>query len=391
MTMSTIIEVFQRYLPEYLKASRQRKQAILDTVCETADYHRKAAIRKFGCLQMKSSLDSDGRGRPVTYTPDVIVALKAVWTAASEICGELLYPITAEYVAILKRDGLWNHRPETTEKLLQMSEGTMKAKVGSFMKARHTHHGVSATSPSLLKNIIPIFTGPWKDKPPGYGQTDTVVHCGNTLLGDMVFSLNYTDVATMWIGLSGQWNKGQRATQESLQKIRSRLPFPLFGLHPDSGSEFINRFVKEWCDREQIELTRSRPNKKNDNAYVEERNGHVIRKWLGYNRLDVPEIVPLVNEMYELLETYLNHFVPSRKCLDKVRVGAKYRRTYGQATTPYARVLAHPAIAGDVKERLRKQHTELNPLKLKQQIDTLRSQIFTLQRTNGNPLTDRTE
>lgn len=389
MTMATISEVFERYLPEYLKASKERKQAILNTVCELTRFHRKAAIRKFGRLQMKSSRDSDGRGRPTIYTPDVIVALKDVWSAASEICGELLHPVTSEYVAILKRDGQWNHRPETTEKLLAMSEGTMKAKVGSFMKARHTHHGVSTTSPSALKNIIPIFTGPWKDKPPGYGQTDTVVHCGNTLLGDMVFSLNYTDVATLWVGLGAQWNKGQRATQESLQKIRSRLPFPLLGLHPDSGSEFINRFVKEWCDQKQIELTRSRPNKKNDNAYVEERNGHVIRKWLGYNRLDVLEIVPLINEMYELLEMYLNHFVPSRKCLDKVRTGAKYRRTYGRATTPYARVLAHPTMENDVKERLRKLHDELNPLKLKQHIDTLRSRIFTLQRQNGTPLSDR--
>ena len=389
MTMATIIEVFQRYLPEYLKASRQRKQAILDTVCELTDFHRKAAIRKFRVLQMKSSCDTDGRGRPVIYTPDVTSALKDVWTAGSEICGELLHPVTAEYVAIFKRDGKWNHRPETTEKLLRMSEGTMKTKVGSFMKARHTHHGTSSTSPSALKNIIPVFNGPWKGKPPGFGQTDTVVHCGNTLLGDMLFSLNYTDVATLWIGLAGQWNKGQRATQESLQKIRSRLPFPLLGLHPDSGSEFINRFLKEWCDREQIELTRSRPNKKNDNAYVEERNGHVIRKWLGYNRLDVLETVPLVNEMYELLETYLNHFVPSRKCLDKVRVGAKYKRTYDHAATPYARVLAHPAIEQNVKERLRLQHETLSPLQLKKQIDTLMTQIFKLQRQNGNPLSDR--
>src|SRR3990167_8704843 len=115
MTMATIIEVFQRYLPEYLKASKQRKQAILDTVCELTSFHRKAAVRKFGRLQTKSSRENDGRGRPVIYTLDVIAALKNVWTAGSEICGELLHSVTAEYVAILKRDGQWNHRSETTE------------------------------------------------------------------------------------------------------------------------------------------------------------------------------------------------------------------------------------------------------------------------------------
>lgn len=390
MTMATIYEVFQRYLPEYLKASKQRKQAILDTVCELTHYHRKVATRKFKVLQFRPSHASDGRGRPVTYTPDVIVALKEVWTAASEICGELLHPVTAEYVFVLKRDGLWNHRPETTKKLLAMSEGTMKARVGAFMKAMHSHHGVSTTSPSLLKNIVPIFTGPWKDKPPGYGQTDTVVHCGNTLSGDMVFSVNYTDIATLWIGLSAQWNKGQMATQTSLKSIRERLPFPMKGLHPDTGSEFLNWHLKGWCDSEGIELTRSRPNHKNDNAYVEERNGHVIRKYLGYNRLDVPAVVPLVNQLYHLLEIYLNHFVPSRKCLSKERIGSRYKRNYDKATTPFARVLAHPAIEQNVKERLQQKHQALNPLKLKQQIDTLQSRIFTLQRHNGNPLSDQT-
>jgi len=389
--MATIIEVFQRYLPEYLKASKQRKQAILDTVCELTGFHRKAAIRKFRRLQMRSSGNSDGRGRPVTYTPDVIAALKDIWTAGSEICGELLRPVTAEYVAILKRDGQWNHRSEATEKLLKMSEGTMKVKVGSFMKARHSHRGISTTSPSLLKNVVPIFIGPWKDKLPGYGQTDTVVHCGNTLSGDMVFSVNYTDIAVLWIGLAAQWNKGQLATQASLQGIRKRLPFPMKGLHPDTGSEFLNWHLKGWCDSQGIELTRSRPNHKNDNAYVEERNGHVIRKYLGYNRLDVPAVVPLVNQLYLLLETYLNHFVPSRKCLDKVREGSKYKRRYDQAMAPYARVLAHPAIEQNIKEQLKQKHEQLNPLKLKQQIDTLRLRIFTLQRQNGNPLADRTE
>ena len=138
-------------------------------------------------------------------------------------------------------------------------------------------------------------------------------------------------------------------------------------------------------------MTRSRPNHKNDNAYVEERNGHVIRKYLGYNRLDVPSLVPLVNQLYQVLEIYLNHFVPSRKCLSKERIGSRYRRRYDRAMAPYARVLAHPAIEQNVKEQLKTKHEQLNPLKLKIQIDTLRSQIFTLQRQYGNPLTDRTE
>jgi len=382
--MNTILELFKEYLPEYLKASRGRKQAILNTVCEVVKFNRKSAIRKFHCLQMKSSRKSDGRGRPVTYTPDVISALKDVWETSNEICGELLHPVVVEYVNILRRDGEWNHRSDTTEKLLLMSEGTVKTKVGQFLKARSSHRGMGSTSPSLLKNIIPIFTGQWKDKPPGFGQTDTVVHCGSSLTGDMVFSVNYTDICTMWIGLFVQWNKGQIATQISLENIRNRLPFTLKGLHPDTGSEFVNWHLKGWCDQQNIELTRSRPSHKNDNAYVEERNGHVIRKWLGYNRLDTVSLVPMINELYIILEVYLNHFIPSRKCLEKIRIGSRYKRTYGKATTPYLRVLAHPQIDENIKEQLRLKHSQLNPLYLKKQIDNLTVKIFTLQRQSGN-------
>lgn len=384
MTMATNYEVFQRYLPVYLKASKQNKQAILDTVCAVTAFHRKAAIRKFHRLQLGQVGGNRRRGRPTVYGPDVMAALKEVWEVSSEICGELLQPVIGDYVAIMQRDGQWHHQSDTTDKLLRMSEGTVKAKVGEFMKARHRRRGLSSTSPSLLKNIIPIVIGEWADKPPGYGQTDTVVHCGDSLLGDLVFSVNYTDLATLWHGLAAQWNKGQKATGDSLQRIRSRLPFPLKGLHPDTGSEFINWHLKGWCDQNNIELTRSRPNHKNDNAYVEQKNGHVIRRFMGYTRLDTPEVVPLINEMYVILETFLNHFVPSRKCLNKSRIGARYKRTYDRAQTPYQRVLAHPAVTNEIKGKLKLRHEELNPLLLKRQVDKLITRIFKIQRQNGN-------
>jgi len=120
-----------------------------------------------------------------------------------------------------KRDEMWQHGNEATEKLLEMSIATVKRKTGSFVKARKPR-GISTTKPSHLKEIIPIFTGPWKSKPPGYGQIDTVVHCGNSLRGDMVYSVNYTDVATLWVSFSAQWNKGQEATQRSLSRIKQK-------------------------------------------------------------------------------------------------------------------------------------------------------------------------
>ena len=199
----------------------------------------------------------------------------------------------------------------------------------------------------------------------------------------MIFTVQYTDVATLWVVPRAQWNKGQRATRDTLETIVDLLPFPCKGFHPDSGSEFINWHLKAWCDERGIQLTRSRPNHKNDNAYVEQKNGHVVRRFLGYTRLDCPDVLPVMNDYYAVLTTYVNHFLPSRKCIEKVRVGARYHRTYDAAQTPYARVLAHASVADDVKDRLRALHDTLNPLILKNEMEQLRKQLFQTQRDAG--------
>lgn len=380
MTMATKNEIFQSKVATYLKADRTGKREILDAVCDITGLHRKAAIRKFKALQRRSLARSPRRGRPVIYTSDVTYALRDIWVAASELCGELIHPIIAEYVVILQRDKQWHHGEEATAKLLGMSEITCKRRVAAFMTGKNPSRGISATRPGLLKEIIPIFTGPWQNKPPGYGQLDTVVHCGSSLVGNMVFTVNWTDVATLWGGRRAQWNKGQQATKRSLDTIRDKLPFAMLGAHPDTGSEFINWNLKTWCDAEGIELTRSRPYHKNDNAYVEQKNGHVVRRFLGYTRLDTKSVVPLVNELYDVLDLYLNHFVPSRKCVEKVRIGSKYKKRYDKGQAPYWRVMEHPNVADDIKAALRAEHEQLNPLILKQEIDTLIIKIFKKQK-----------
>ena len=385
MTMTTKNEVFSRYLSEYIKANRKRKGEILKNVCDVTKMHQKAAIRKFRRLQLKGKYQTEKRGRKAVYTPDSTAALKTVWEAASEICGELLHPVISEYAAVLKRDKLWEHNADATEKLLSMSEATVKRRVGKFIKARGKKKGISTTKPSNLKEIIPIFTGPWEDKSPGYGQIDTVVHCGHTLLGDMAYTVNYTDVSVLWISLAAQFNKGQRATRDSLKTIKSKVPFPITGMHPDTGSEFINWFLKDWCDEEKIDLTRSRPNRKNDNAYVEQKNGHVVRRFLGYSRIDCQEAIGAMNKLYGKLELYLNHFVPSRKCLEKIRAGSKYKRKYDKAKSAYRRVLEREDIDREIKDKLGKEHETLNPLLLKREIDKMISGIFKLQKNCGNP------
>lgn len=384
--MATKQEVLREHLPRYLKASRKEKGHILDHLVAILGLHRKAAIRSLAREQMRDRLKPKKKPGPkITYTPDVIAALKDVWEAGNEVCGELLHPVVGEYVNILIRDGMWSHSEIATKKLLRMSERTMKRRVGHFFKIRRGRKGISATSPSALKRIIPVFMGPWEDKSPGYGQIDTVVHCGSSLLGDMAYTLNYTDAATYLVIPRAQWNKGMEATRESMKQIKERMPFAWLGAHPDTGSEFINRFVMEWCRGEKIDLSRSRPGKKNDNMYVEERNGHVIRKHVGYMRLDCREAVDALNLLYDVLTPYLMHFVTVRRTVEKEKIQSRYRRTYEKIPqTPYQRILEHPAVAQAVKERLRNEHLTLNPLILKHEVEKRLHTIYAIQKRCGN-------
>jgi hypothetical protein len=381
--MATKTEIFKEYVQKYLKANKEEKGNILTHVCFVTRMHRKAAIRKFRRLQMHDSGIAECRGRNTLYTADVTVALKDVWEAGNEVCGELLHPMIREYVDILRRDGMWEHAAEVTEKLLCMSESTVRRRVGKFQKAKRVRKGISATRPSHLKQIVPIFTGPWTDKPPGWGQIDTVLH-SDSATGNAVYTLNYTDAATLLVIPRAQWNKGQEATRESMRRIKERMPFPWLGAHPDTGSEFINRFVLEWCQTERIDFSRSRPNRKNDNMYVEERNGHVIRRTVGYLRLDCPEAMDALNLLYDVLTPYLMHFVAVRRTTGKEKILSRYRRTYEkQPKTPYQRILDHKAVAEEIKERLRKAHAALNPLVLKKDIDRRLKILYDTQRRCG--------
>jgi hypothetical protein len=319
------------------------------------------------------------------YTNDVTCALKDVWEAGDEVCGELLKPMVSEYISILIRDKMWNHGDVATGKLLAMSVGTMKERVGTFFKIRNKGRSFSSTSPSLIKHIIPIFHGDWNEKLPGTGQIDTVVHCGHTLSGNMVFTLNYTDVPVLWVVLRAQWNKGQHATQESILYIQEVMPFLILELHPDSGSEFINWHLKGWCDTKNITMSRSRPNHSNDNMHVEERNGHVVRKHIGNIRLDCKEAVDALNDVYRVLCPYLNHFVASRRVIEKYEVDGKWKKKYENiAKTPYQRILENEHIPKEVKDNLKVEHDTLNPLVMKKEIDRLKRVLYATQRKYGN-------
>jgi hypothetical protein len=386
MTMATKKEIFDEHKTRYWRSAKREKGEILNHLCAITGLHRKAAVRKLSALQRRDPLRFDQRGRKAYYTPDVTAALKDVWETGDQACGEDLHPMIAEYVAGMRALGEWGYRDETTRKLLAMSERTVKRRVAKFLRTRGLRKGLSTTKPSDIRYVIPVFKGPWNDLLPGHGQLDTVAHCGASVAGDYAFTVNYIDAATYWVIPRAQWNKGQEATLESVKGVKKKLPVPWLEGHPDSGGEFINWAAKAWFDQEHIRLSRSEPNRKNDNMYVEERNGHVVRRYLGWQRLDNRAVVPVMNELYDALALYLNHFKAVRRTVSKDKVGSRYvRRFEKKAKTPYQRMLEHPAVTEAVKEKLRQEHAGLNPLILKRQIDTLITQIFRTQRSKTRP------
>jgi hypothetical protein len=374
MTMATKQEILKEKLEEYLQSDKAGKGIILDQIEAVTRMNRKAIIRRLKRLQLKPK-GTENRGRPEFYDIRVTIALKEVWQIANEICAERLHPMIAEYVTVLGRDSMWGHDELSTQKLSAMSLGTLKNRIAGFAKT-NARGGKGTTKPSDLREIIPIRRGPWKNPDPGYGEVDTVAHCGSSLAGDYAYSVQYTDVSLIWTCLAAQWNKGEKATKESIKRIKRRLPFPLKGLDPDSGGEFINWLLKSWCDENDITLTRTRPYYKNDHARIEQKNYTNIRNFLGYTRIGQLRKIKLMNELYAYVEDYINFFLPSQKCVKKERQGSKYTRIYDQAQTAYQRALNHPKIKGEVKAALKAKYATLNPKALKDKIDLLIKQIL---------------
>ncbi|MEK7187634.1 MAG: hypothetical protein AAB691_02155 [Patescibacteria group bacterium] len=386
--MTTKKNILREHLATWLAARGDKKKRgeLLKHICFVTGISPKSVPRSFRRVQLHDPGVGEHRGRKTYYTPDVILALRDVSEVANHPCGENLHALIGEYVRVMIRDKHWRHDPEVTRKLLEMSEGTVKVYAGRFVHLRQMIRGKSLTKAGSIRSAIPIRMGPWERAGVGTLQVDTVAHCGDTVSGDFVYTVNATDVPTLWGERRSQWQKGQEATVRSMTIINDRVPFPVIEWHPDSGSEFVNWHSKAWCEARGQKLTRSRPNHKNDNCYVEERNGHVVRKYVGYTRLDVREVVLILNQCYDVLTPYLNHFIPSRRIIKKERVGARWKITREKKSlTPYARMLLRADVSLEIKHRLREEHERLNPLVLKQEIDRRLARVFDVCKRYGKP------
>jgi hypothetical protein len=239
---------------------------------------------------------------------------------------------------------------------------------------------------TLRKHHIPLRTDRWDVAIPGFTEIDLVAHCGSLGDGEFVHSLNLTDIHTTWVETAAVLGKSQVAVQRALAELREALPFALRGIDSDNGSEFINQHLWDYCQAQEIQFTRGRPYKKDDNAHIEQKNWTHVRKLLGYVRYDTPAAQAAIQALYRGdLRLFQNFFLPSVKLLRKERVGARVRRRYDAPQTPLDRVLACPEIPTVVAAQLRRHRASLDPFALGRAIDQQLDRIYALANSRHQP------
>ncbi|MGH9932529.1 MAG: transposase, partial [Pyrinomonadaceae bacterium] len=349
---------------QYRGASKKEKHQILDQFVSTTGYSRwyaRFVLRHEGqriqmdrqtiVVAVRSRSGRRVRKRARLYDEKVLTALLKLWRLMDYICGKRLQPILAELVVVLERHNEFSCDKETRAKLLRISAATID-RLLKPERRKHELRGRSGTKPgTLLKKQIPIRTfAEWDDQQPGFVEIDLVGHDGGVAAGDYCQTLDLTDIATTWTETAAVRNKAQAWVFEALKNLRKNLPFPLLGIDSDNGSEFINKDLSAYCQREKLSFTRSRPYRKNDNCFVEQKNYSVVRRAVGYQRYDTDAQLALLNELYASLRLYTNFFQPTMKLQCKQRVGSKVTKRYDRAQTPYQRVLAATQIAKAKKD-----------------------------------------
>jgi hypothetical protein len=380
MTLKSIKEYAAAIRGRYLIASKEEKGRILDEFVKVTGYHRKAAIR---LLTATAKPASDHRGRPAQYH-SVLPSLKAIWEASDRLCSKRLQPFLPELIQVLRRNQELRLERGTESQLLKISPATMDRLLAPYRQAGVRKSPCTTRPGDLLKSSIPIRTfTDWQEDQPGFLEIDLVAHCGESVAGFYLNTLCTVDVVSGWLECEPVWGKGQIQVRQAVQRVNQRLPFPLLGLDSDNGSEFINQYLNNYCQQKRITFTRSRSYKKNDSCYVEQKNGNIVRRLVGYERYASKAAYQCLERLYYLVRLYVNFFQPTMKLLSKTRHGSKVHKVYEKAQTPYQRLLRWGVLKEARQKELAAIYNGLNPVRLLKHLNETLEQLWRMaDRTN---------
>jgi hypothetical protein len=393
VTRKSINEYLEAIHERYLRATKEEKGKILDEFTKVTGIHRKAAIRLLNRVLQQAA--PKRRGRQRQYDGAVVEKLKDVWEASDRLCSKRLKPFMPEIINRLRSHGELHINSDTQAKLCRMSTATIDRQLRPYRKVGG-RRGFTTTRPgNMLKKMIPIRTfADWQENKPGFVEVDLVAHCGDSADGFYLNTICAVDVWSGWTECLPVWGKWQEKVRQAIHHMRQRIPFPLLGIDSDNGGEFINQCFYKYCMDEKITLTRSRSYKKNDSCHVEQKNGNVIRRIVGYDRYTTKTAYECLDKLYYLVRLHFNFFQPTMKLISKTRHGARVHKVYEEAQTPYQRLLKDGALTEAKKIELATTYSRLNPAALLKQINANLEQLWRLadrQSTHGNRIYESTK
>lgn len=374
--MSTRKELIRAIEERYRTADRREKSRILDEFVAVSGLHRKHAVRLLG---RKAAADGRlPRNTRRIYNEAVQEALRTIWETADRICGKRLKPVVPTLLAALEGHGYLQLDPEVRVRLLAVSPATIDRLLAS-PRAGVFGSGRRRRKPGKVSSQVPIRTfADWNDPIPGFFEGDFVVHSGGSMSGHPIHTLTLTDIASGWTECLPLLVRDTALTVEALQALRLRLPVALRGLDTDNDSVFINETLIRFCTENAIEFTRSRAQRKNDQAWVEQKNGAVVRRLAGYDRFEGVQALLMLRRLFEAARSFVNFFQPSFKLQERVREGARVRKRYLPPATPCDRLLGDPRVSDEVKARLNGQRSVLDPVVLLKEIRDAQSELAAL-------------
>lgn len=373
MTPMSKKELINQIKPRYLKAAKKDKSKILDEFCLNTGFNRHYAIQIMQTRYDYDRVQREGRKkRKLKYGTEVMSVVIKIWELLEYPCGARLKPVLLSTLAALERFQEMKVNSEIKEKLAAITAKTLDRRLERERQVRKLNRARGTTRHgSLLKSSVPIRITDWDTSKVGYLEMDTVDHNGGNPSGERIYSLDLVEIYSGWSEQIAVMGRGEQGITKAVNAVKSALPFVVKGLDSDSGGEFINWQMVRYCEQNKIFFTRSRPDRKNDNAYVEQKNNTHIRQWLGYGRYDTREQLKLINDLYRNeLRVFNNFFRPVMKIESKEKINNSVcRKTYDTAQTPYQRLTSSNQLARNQKQALEQLYLTLNPVELKRAID----------------------
>lgn len=364
-------EYLVRIWERYQKADQEEKSRILDEYCKVCDYSRNYAIRKLG---RPLDLVKKKPGCKPRYDEAFTKVLVKVWRAMHRTCSKKM--VEAMPLWLVHHD----FAPEIGEKLKSISAAQIDRLLGPYRNPRIRGKSLTGKNKNFIKRVIPLKPLDAQYTKPGAIQSDTVAHCGDNIAGFYAYSLTMTDIHSTWTENRATWTKSAHLVGEAIKDIEKALPFPITDYSADNGSEVLNENIFDHFNKrpegKRVNVTRGRPYRKNDQAYVEQKNNSHVRGMFGYERIDDRSLIERMNEIYGLWNKLQNFFIPTMKCIEKKRDGARIKKKYDKPKTPYQRILDSADVGEEAKQKLRETYALLNPFELSEEIEKRRNSFF---------------